>query len=85
MVVAQTVPKPFAVAPVVELQQLTAQPFQPVAVVAALPAVVLLVAAAGREAVLPVVSRSQKCWELTLGQLLDQCFAEVQQSLDSSQ
>ena len=83
---AQTVPKPFAAAPAVELRPWAAQPFQPVAVAAAaLPPVVLLVAAVVREVVLPEVSRSQQCWELTLDRLLDQCFAEVQQSLGSSQ
>jgi len=77
---AQTVPKLFAA----ELRRWPAQQQSQPVVAASLPAMVLLVAAAVRVVVLPAVSRSQRCWELTLDQLLDPCFAEAQQSLGSS-
>ena len=75
---AQTAPKQFAAAPALELQE-----SQPVAA-APLQAVVSLVAGAAQEVVLPAFLRSQQCCELTLDQLWDPCFAEVQQSRGSS-
>ena len=82
MVVAQTVLKPFAATPVVELQW-PARQSQPVAA-AQLSVVVLLAAVEQVVVVMPAVLRSQQCWELTPAQSLDQCFAEVQQSPGSS-